>query len=309
MKLLFDLDNAQEELKKLLGFLDADIVFDNLKPDLITATNEVIEVIGKNVYQYIEDKLDDITEDDEDADYVLLQAIRYPIAARAYFLYAPNNDLAHTNAGRKMRNEEHEKNAFEWMIDRDNQSQERRYYRALDDFIKLLDGSEVDLETEQTIYTIWISSDEYKVGKSLFLRNTKEFDNFVVIESRYLFSKLVPGIEECENEEIIPLIGIAKFEEFKTKARNTTPITEVKDLQLIRQIQKACANYAMAWAIPRFSINLFPDRVVQNFSSDRQTSQSSAVPLKREPEFAIQSYNKSFDFAVPVIRCFFAPLY
>lgn len=301
MKLLFTSATASDEIKELLGFLDADISFENLKPDLITATNEVIDIIGQKVYDYVEAKYP-LPEDEEDPDYLLIQAIKYPIAAKAYTLFAPNNDLSHTNDGRKMRNEEHEKMAFEWMIDRDNAAQEKRYYRALDDLIKLLDSSKVETETSATIYTIWTSSDECKLGKSPFIRNTKEFDQFVVIESRYLFSKLAPGIDECETDEILPVIGLSKYNELKTKFKNSTAITDVKDLQLIRAIQKACANYAMAWAIPRFSVNLFPDSVAQNFNSERQTSKASIPALKMEPEFAMQSYNYSFKKAMVKIE-------
>jgi hypothetical protein len=54
---------------------------------------------------------------------------------------APSNDVAHTNNGRKMRQDEGEKLPFQWMLDNDNASLEKRYYRALDDLIKFLDRS------------------------------------------------------------------------------------------------------------------------------------------------------------------------
>jgi hypothetical protein len=296
MKLLIDKITASDELKENLGFLDADIKYENIRPDLITATNEVIELIGKNVYDYIADKYPiTLPIDDEDQDQNLVRACQYPIFARAYNLYAPSNDLSHTNDGRKMRNEEHEKMAFEWMINADNEAQEKRYYRALDDLIKLLDNSEIEDETEETIYTIWTSSNEYKATQSLFIRNIKQFSKYAVIDSPYLFIKLCPGIDECETDEIIPRIGITKFNELKTKLQENTPITDAKDLQLLDLIRRACANYAYAYGIERFSVSLLPDSVVQKYSSDRNTIKGSAPSLKMEPQAAIQAYRNTFE--------------
>jgi hypothetical protein len=300
MKLLFeitDADSSSDDIKSILGFLDADYNFKNIKPDLITATNEVVNIISKEVYDYIAD-LYPVAEDQDSFDYQLQEAIRNPIAINAYRMYAPSNDLSHTNDGRKMRNEEHEKNAFQWMIDSDNAAHEKRYYRALDDLIQLLDASKIETETAETIYAIWTTSDEYKASHSLFIKNTREFDRYVVIESRYLYSKLCPGIEECELEQIIPIIGQTKYDEIKTTLLETTPIEDGTIVQLLNQIRKACANYAMAWAIPRFSINLLPDSVVQQFTSDRNTTKASATALKQEPEFAMQAYNNAFKKAI-----------
>jgi hypothetical protein len=295
MKLLINKFSASDELKENLGFLDADIKYENIRPDIITATNEVVALIGQAVYDYIADVYPIVEFDDENQDHVLVQATQYAVYSRAYNLYAPSNDLSHTNDGRKMRNEEHEKMAFEWMINADNQAQEKRYYRALDDLIKLLDNSELDFETANTIYTIWTSSPEYKATQALFLRTTKQFDKYCVIESPYLFFKLCPGMAECETDEILPRIGKTKFDELKTKLKTPTDIDDAKDLQLLDLIRRALANYAYAWGIERFSVSLLPDSVVQKYSSDRNTIKASAPSLKMEPQAAIQAYRHTFD--------------
>ena len=295
MKLLITPTTASRELKSFLGFLDADIKYENIRPDLITATNDIINLIGKSTYDFIADKYP-ITGnlDEENVNQNLVRATQYPIFAKAYMLYAPNNDLAHTGDGRKMRNEEHEKMAFQWMIDADNEAQEKRYYRALDDLIKLLDSTKVQTETPQTIYTIWTTSNEYKATQSLFIRNTKQFDKYAVIESPYLFFKLCPGIDECETDEILPRIGKTKFDELKTKLKANTPITEAKDIQLLDLIRRASANYSYAWGIKRFSIALLPDSVVQKYTSDRNTTKASAPTLKMEPQAAIEAFMDTF---------------
>ena len=52
MELLFQTTGStgNTELKELMGFIDADLKLKNLIPDLITATNDVIDLIGIEVY-------------------------------------------------------------------------------------------------------------------------------------------------------------------------------------------------------------------------------------------------------------------
>lgn len=304
MKLLItDDQNASRELKSVLGFLDADIKYKNIRPDMVSATNEVISLIGTAVYNFIADKYASTTTfSDEDVNQNLVRAVQYAIYSKAYILYAPNNDLSHTNDGRKMRNEEHEKNAFQWMIDADNEAQEKRYYRALDDLIKLLDSTKTDAELSTTIWTIWTSSQEYKNSQSYFIRNSKQFDKYAVIESPYLFFKLCPGIDECETDEILPRIGQAKFNDLKDKLKTQEDITNVNDIKLLDLIRRATANYAYSWGIKRFSVALLPDAVVQKFNSTHQTIKASAPAGKMEPQLAAASFYETFEKTVVKIE-------
>lgn len=297
MALLFSTDpeEASEELKKYLGFLDADFNFKNIRQDIITATNEVIGIIGKEVYAYAEEKFETISSyDDADIEMQVIDAIRYPIAVNAYRLYAPSNDISQTNDGRKMRNDDHEKGAFEWQIERDNKAQEKRYYRALDDLIKFLDNSKTTSETAATIWTIWTQSDNYKKSQKLFIRTTEDFSEFFPIESRYLLMMLSPGLAYCESREIKSRITAAKFTELKEKLQTSTEITDEKDLQLLHLIKEATAAYALAWAIPRMSIQILPEGVVQSFSSERMSLRASKPALMSEPEAARQAFTQTF---------------
>lgn len=295
MKLLFSTDEAEssEELKELLGYVDADLNFKNLKPDIKTATREIIDIIGKEVYDHVaeiyeEGKLESDYEEDE---FELITAIRYPIAVNGYRRYVPSNDLAQTNDGRKMRNDDKEKAAFEWMIDRDNKEHEKRYYRALDDLIHLLDTSKNDNEA---LWDIWKSSESFQKSQKLFIRTTEDFREFFPIESRYLLMMLSPGITFCENREIRSRIGQAKFEDLKTKLKESTEITEEIDIKLISLIKEACVNYALAWAIPRMSIQIFPEGILQSYTSDRMTSKATKPAMLSEPEAARQAFAATF---------------
>jgi hypothetical protein len=288
MKLLFTEENFSELFKELLGFVNKDLAFNNYKADLFTASNELVNIIGNNIYKLAIDNEDE-TDEDKDT-YHLVWKIRYAISINAYRLFAPNGDLSHTGDGRKMRNEEHESNAFEWMIEKDNKALEKRYYRALDDLITFLDNSKIETETTQSIYTVWISSDEYKSSQQLFIRTVSQFNQSFVINSRYLLMTLQPGMKECEDLQILSRIGKDKFNQLKDKFKNNTEISEENDILLLHHIRNAVANYALAWAIPRLSINVFPEGIVQGYTSDRQTMKASKNPLYKEAEWAKQSF-------------------
>lgn len=317
MKLIFNkTDNGTDELKDLMGYVDADLNFKNLEADVTTATNEVIKIISKEVYTilravYFEtEPLSDFKKD-------LIKAVRYPIATNAYRLYAPTNDLSHSNNGRKMRSDDGEKQAFEWMIDRDNAAQEKRYYRALEDMILFLDDARdytsVDTPNpervfEKSIYDAWTTSDAFKETNNLFIRSVDDFDRVFPIKSRLLLMMLTPGISDCETYEIIPRITFSKMEALKNKLKLRESIENIKDLQLIKLIKTATAFYAMAWAMPRFSVQLYPEGVLQHYTSDRATTRGAKPTINIESEAAAQAFRRDADKALKQIEILLTPI-
>lgn len=285
MKLLFKTDvEESEELKELLGFIDVDLKIKNLQPDLITATNDVIDLIGIEIYNKAVELYNEGTIEAENQPFIY--SVRYPIAINAYRLLAPSSDLAHTNNGRKMRTDNNEKLPFEWMIDRDNEALERRYYRALDDLIKFLDNQ----PDASSLKGLWIQSEAFKASHELFVRTVSEFDRFFTIKSRLLLIKLSPGLEDCEQYDIRPIIGVQKFKEFKDKMKSSEQFDDEKDILLLKLIRKATVLSAMAWSMTRLSIQLLPEGILQHYTSDRVTSQAKKPAVKSEPIAAQQSF-------------------
>jgi hypothetical protein len=295
MKLLFQTTGStgNTELKELLGFINADLKLTNLIPDLITASNDVIDLVGQEVYKKAIECYNDGAISEENKDFIF--AIRYPIAVNAYRLNAPSNDLIHTNDGRKMLQSENKKQAFEWMIDRDNAALEKRYYRALDDLIKFLDRSKVENELTTTLYSIWTNSNAFKATHSLFIRTVADFDKHFTINSRLLLLKLAPAISDCEQYKIRPRVGAEKLNVLKQALKENTAITNANDLELIRLIQKASVLYSLAWAMPRLSVQLYPEGVLQHVTSDRATTRGAKPTIKNETQEARQAFESDFD--------------
>lgn len=282
MELLFSSEIGQKELSELLGFLDVDIKYAKLKSKLISASNDVISVIGKEMYaaavtEY--KKADDDAGKNED----LIFSVRYPIAIQAYRKFAPHNDLSHTNKGRINRVEENEKTPFEWMIHLDNIALERSYYEALDDLIKYLDEN-IDA---------WKETDAFKKTHNLFIRTADQFDDiFPIGNSRLLMLKLAPGIRKAEDNEIKPRIGKELFEVMKQQLKdNSEDINE----ELLLKIREACVFYSMAWAMQRMSVQLFPEGVLQGFVSDRMTINSRKPSEKNDAAATAQFFTYDAD--------------
>lgn len=303
MKLLFKLDDDSEELKDILGFVDKDLSISHLKADLITATNDVIEIIGDDVYEkaveyYNETDLD-IKKEYED----FLFALRNPIAVNAYSLMAASKDIAHTNNGRKARQDENEKLPFEWMLDRNNAAMEKRYYRALDDLIKFLDKQPLI----SVLKPLWVNSEAFKASHNLFIRTVTDFDKFFPIKSRLLMIKLSPGIFDCEQYEIRPRVGKAKFDELKLKLKGDIEIDDQKDIELLRLIRQACVFYSLSWSMMRLSVQLFPEGVLQHYTSDRGTTKAPKPSLNIEPEAARLAFAEDAKKALKEIEALMAP--
>jgi hypothetical protein len=278
MKLLFNHGsyNGSTELKSILGFIDADINFVKVKPDIITASKDMLKLIGKDMYARICEIYEAETIDADDEH--LLYLVRYPIAVRAYTLLAPSNDIAHTTNGRKMRQDTNEKQAFEWMLDRDNEALAKRYYRALDDLLEHLEDVEA-----------WKGTEAYKATHKLFIRTTFEFDEFFPIDSRLVLMKLGPGIRQCEQNNILPIIGQERFNNLKTSLQTVTELSD-DDKQLLYLVQEACAYYSLSWAMMRLSVHIFPEGVLQAYTSDRMSTQGKLPAVKSEPEAARQAF-------------------
>lgn len=286
MKVLFNKSgqNGSTELKSLLGFLDVDIKYSNIKSDIQSATREIKTLIGVEVYNlaydtYIDETSDEILKE-------LVYHLRYPIAIGAYRMYAPNADLAHTPNGRKMRVEEHEKNAFEWMIDRDNQALERKYYRAVDDLLLFLEESNINE---------WKESQECKKLQTSLFKTTDAFNEFFPIESRLLLLRMLPGIVQCLNYEIKPRIGniLSSFLSENIPAEHE---------ELYFFVKQASAFYALSWVLPRYSVQMFPEGVLQRYTSDSLSTQAKQVPKLNEVAWAKQCFDEDFRKAISKIE-------
>ncbi|MBW3519498.1 DUF6712 family protein [Flavobacterium sp. NKUCC04_CG] len=289
MNTLFNRNNkGSTELKSLLGFIDVDIKYQTIKPEIQSATREVVELIGREIYGMAFQAYGE----PEGNKQTLIEMIQYPIAINAYRLFAPNNDLAHTNNGRRMRLEENEKQAFEWLLDRDNDALERKYYRALDDLISYL---------EERI-SEWKQTSSYNKLQDSIFRTTAGFDEIFPIHSRLLLLKLQPGIKQCLTHEIKSRIGTDHLNDFLKQK------IDDEQQELYYYVKNACAFYALAWAMPRYSIQLFPEGVLQAYVSDRNTTKAKKPSENNELAYAREAFYSDFKKNIQQIEQLVKPI-
>ncbi|MFB9055077.1 DUF6712 family protein [Formosa undariae] len=295
MELLFNYGSksGDSELYELIGHIDKDISFEKLKSDLEDATIEVVKLIGKEVYA---EALAFYKAESEDiGDVTLIKRVRYPIALEGYRNYAKSSDITHGNNGRKIRVDEHIKVPFEWMIDRDDEAFERKYYKALDNLIDYLD------EENET----WKTSDAYAKSQRYYVRTIDDFEDTFPISSRLLLLKLIPGLRIAE-KQIPPIITTIKNTALKAKIIEGTEL-DPEEIELVELIKNACIYSALAWSMGVLRVTLFPEGILQRYVSDRMTTQGKLPSAKMETELARQEFKKLSDQVLTEIQNFVAP--
>lgn len=272
MKLIFNKNNAgNAELKAHLGFLDKSTSFENLERFIRNATLTVQNIIGKETYDVIQAMYE--AGDDQEPNKSYIDALQDAICIEAYRRYAPSNDVGHTVNGRRMRVDDHEKQAFEWLIDRDNENMERMYYQSLDQLLTTLES-----------LNSWKATDKYKKLNSLFVSKTQDFQEiFDINHSRYLLLRLTPGLRQAEQMAILPRLGKEDMEALKEDALNKE--------ELLALVKEACVYWALSWAMKgRLTVTLFPEGVLQRFVGERTTTQGKQPPLGNEYAWAAQQF-------------------
>jgi len=289
MKGIFNKDNAgKEEIKRTLSFIDKSVSYDDLKRFIKTAVRELYNVIGIATYEVIADLY--IAGTDNADEIELIETVQDVIAIDAYRKYTPSKDVGHTQNGRRMRVDDHEKQAFEWMIDRDNANMERMYYTSLDQLINLLEG-----------LASWKETDEYKSISSLFVSKPSHVQEYFNINnSRLLLLKLQPGLRQCETRAILPRLTKEEFNALKASS-------EDKEV-LLAMVQEACVYWALSWAMKgRLTVALFPEGVMQRFISDRITTQGKKPAALNEAAWAAQEFKNDAEEVLKRIEAHLAP--
>lgn len=270
------------EYKTALGFVDIDIPYIKLRPDLKLAANELVKIIGMPTYNelilnYKRKKEGETGAIEPYQNVELTESFQYAIAAYSYMLFAPSNDIAHTPNGRRMRSSDDEKTPFEWMIANSDDVLQKRAFKAVDALIDYMDAN----------FDKWKESDQFKVTHKLFVRTLEDFSSAYILNSRLLLIKLTPGLSQAEQREIIPRITADLYAALKEKiiykasgqtGDATKEISEDEAL-LIGLIKEATAYYSLSWGILRLQLNMFPEGILQAVRGDRTTIKGRMVPV------------------------------
>lgn len=277
MKLLFKPETFSSKFKDLLGFVDADISFRRIKSSVQAATDDIVDIIGETVYSSLF-----TGEEISAANPELLELVQYAVALKAYIIYAPTADVAVTNTGRFIRKDDGHVSLFKHQIDSHNDGLSQLYYRHLDRLLKFM--AKANLPINQKKYS----------HENLFVPSLSVFEDFFNINNSFLlYLNLLPGLRECEKDEVLPRIGVILFESKNDWVETDTVLFEL--------IQKACVFYALAWGIKRLNAQLFPTGVLSISDSGTEGSLKKSASDNARTELA-QTFMNDFHSAIRKIE-------
>lgn len=208
MKMLFE---NIEEFRACVPWLYATAKLDSFVLDIELATEDLIEVLGEEIYDRVLKAYND--GEQQELDMELIRRFQLPIALNAYLSWSRNQDVSHEEDGRKVKiDKESESLPWQWMLDRDDAGIRDKAGKAVDRLIAFLDKN-VESIVE------WKESAQRKDMRSLFVSNAAEFDNVIPIDrSRYFFLRVLPFVRSVDRD-MVKYIGKERYEEIKEAMR------------------------------------------------------------------------------------------
>lgn len=291
MELIVKKEAFSADFKDKMAFVDKDLSFNRLKPSLEIATDEIIDIITKENYEQVllkvfpveiltpvpdnsgneNSNLEEVSEvpaysqfnnlsEKDQNDFIDL--VKYAIYLKAFILYVPTGDLAVGNSGRTIRRDDKTASAFQWQIEKHDESLEQLYYRHLDRMLRFMFGNNLQVNQKKYDY------------KNLVVNSLDVFEtHFEINGSRLLYLKLLPALREAEKLQIFPRTGKDYLDRIKGEP----------DSALAFLAQKCIVSYAMVWGIDRLNLQLFPKGVLQNESKGSEGySKKTSDPVQKQ---------------------------
>jgi hypothetical protein len=288
--MLFNRDNkGKEEMKSILGFIFATHSFDNLRTDITLAEDDMCTLLGTDLFSAIDayyHSAEYNLPDEKDPSKVtwnnLVLRTQQALAFYAYRSYSSHADLTHSDKGRQIHVSENEKPAFEWMIERDDQSMLAKAHKLTDRLLAFLEEN----KDEEQINALFTTKEVYAATRELFINSAAEFDRVFPIEgSRRFYLKVVPFIREVERSRILSVLGLPDFENLK--AEITSCAISEDSRQIIELVRVPLALFTMVTAIKRLSVEILPEGVFRQYVPGNQTIRSkNASPMEFKIEVA-----------------------
>lgn len=257
--MIFNLNKqGAAELRRMTGNYYAGNDFSAIEMDIEDATDELIQVIGRAVY----DKAENAYLKGDGNDQVrLVQLVQRPIALLATLHYFQRNDVSHEDSGRKVKlsSDGTDKIPWEWQLDRDDSIHLQAYYSAVERLIRWLNESK-DAD--------WQKSDAYRNAAGLLIRSGREFDTyFPISQSERMYILLLPFLREVQIDTVAPSYG----EGFDKLLDATSDVRYAAS--------KALALLTMSVALRRMPLQLIPYSVVQGFNAANGMADSQPASL------------------------------
>lgn len=266
--MLFNLDDrGPQELQQLTGIYLASNDFSVIASELADATNAVAALVGAAVIEAAEEGYN------YGADNPLTFAVRKAVAVLAVSRHTRNNLLSHGDNGAKVVADQNEKVPFEWMVDRDQQAQQERWYRSMDALYKVL---------EDTQEASWMDSDIRKQYKASIVRSLQEFEMVYPVDGSYYVYYMLQNLVIEAQPKIRRMVGAEVWD----------VMVGDRPQELHKALLPLCRRYAilsaLITAVRRWNLEVFPIAIARRFAPTYQGNRSSRVALKEEMDAFVE---------------------
>ncbi|EMS34616.1 hypothetical protein C943_03303 [Mariniradius saccharolyticus AK6] len=289
-------NNGAEELRERTGSYYANNDFARISTDVMLAEEEMIKLVGKAVYNKALDhyKSSSYNLANPSADQAkldkLVKLLQMPIAYKATFNYYQSNLVSHQDSGRKVSiDNENEKMAWEWMLDRDDEAQLRKVNQTTDLLINWLESEKL---------AEWMDSDNRRTARKLFVNSETIFqDGYPIDQSPRFFYTVLPFNKEIQQRTIKKALG-AQYEHLlnywialqsdageagsgsgSTNGGIPSAPGDATLEAILPLVQKAIPLLVMSMAVKRLALQVLPEGVVQQYKSDR-AARAGSKPIE-----------------------------
>lgn len=256
--MLFNKDNkGGEELRELLGFIDASTNFDKWKTWLNLSIRQITALTGTEIYKKAEQHYhsDDYKKTDKEDLNLLVEKFQLTNALFSYLKMIPSLDAGHGNDGRKKMIGENEESLSALEQYKDEANIQNLAFEALEDLLNYL---------EEKKFEEWQNSPVYKTLDTLLIKNLTTFNNYFHLNSSRMFFTMIPMLKEIQDTKIISTLTATRLTQLFEAIKSTEPSDEQKKLlSLLPSIHRAMVLSSVALALRRLPVEIFPEGIFQ----------------------------------------------
>jgi len=271
---------TMEDVQDFLPFAKA-FTFDQIKPFLLQAEEDLlIKTIGQAIYDEIDTVINTGTPSEDQEK--LIAKMRAPAVHYAVSKWLPFGQVIISDAGIQIANTDSMKTAFQWQIDKLDESAMNSAFENLDKLLAFL-------ETNRATYTTWANDAASTIYKDCFISTTAKLNELfpAIGNSRRNFLFLKSALYKIEDFKILPLIGEAYFNELKTQFAAETLTTA--NTKVVKLIQKAMAPLAIHKGLMDMSVMItdlgllqFNNKGVSNTTQTKEPAADSRIKRIQE---------------------------
>lgn len=267
------------EIYEIAGNFPASTPFESIKNEVLDAEKIVGDLVGTEIMKAAQAAYDNENQKEGKQ---LIDAIRRPVACLAVQMHSQLSGVSHGEGGRKIKVDENEKIPFEWMIDRDDKAMKERYYRALDGLFHFL--------SQEENRELWDKCPLSATLSSCIVRSVSQFETIYPIDgSHYTFYKILPLMIEAQDS-------------LQSKT-GWNP----EQMSANKKAVKYVVLSALATALKRWSIVIFPQSIARQFAPSYQGNRETSAATMKEISFAADNFLKDANDTLQTIRQAISP--